>query len=665
MLKNYYTTIFLVFILPAFLMAQGRYSTTKKSAIKLYESAMAERMNLKPDMDKYEGLLKQAMEKDVNFIEPYHSLLELYDQFQKFDLATETFEQYIQLDNPYKSAVDYYKGAGINMKSGSYDSAKKYADIFVKMYSQRRNGDPVLLEKGKKMLASSSFAVEAKKNPVPFKPKNAGPGINTANPEYFPTLTGDDSTLYLTRRVPEPHTELLQQEDIFVSHMDEEGFWMKALNLGPEVNRRYKNEGAPSISADGRVLITTICEDQSEDRYGKGRKGFGSCDLFISYKKGDAWTPPTNMGAPVNSWDWETQPSISADGKTIYFIRGKRKVNGVRMRSPHDPNIYVSNLEENGKWSIPTKLNINTPQPESSVLIHPDGQTLYFSSEGYPGMGSSDLYVSYKQPNGLWSTPKNLGYPINTHKMENSLVVSSTGKLAYFSSDREGGYGDLDIYSFELPENLRPTYTTYMKGVVYDAKTNQKLEASFELIDLESSNTIVKSVSDPEKGSFLVTIPTNKDYALNVSKKGYAFYSENFSMTEKANKKEPFEINIPLIPIEKVGEAITLKNVFFDLDKATLKPKSKIELDKLYSFLEENTTIKIELRGHTDNQGEEAYNLTLSDNRAKAVVDYLVKKGIDNSRLSYKGYGESKPIASNDTKEGRAKNRRTEYVILK
>ncbi|NQY68034.1 MAG: OmpA family protein [Flavobacteriales bacterium] len=270
--------------------------------------------------------------------------------------------------------------------------------------------------------------------------------------------------------------------------------------------------------------------------------------------------------------------------------------------------------------------------------------------------------MSRKNKDGNWGKPVNLGYPINTSKNENSLLVDAEGRLAYFGSDRAGGFGGLDIYSFQLSKEVRPNLVTFMKGVVFDKESKVRLGVKFELVDLQTDSMIVESRSDKSNGEFLVPLPSNGNYALNVSAPNYLFYSENFSLKEK-QYSEPFLMDVPLQPIKKGGNVV-LKNVFFETDAFNLKAESKIELGKLVEFLEINKNVIIEIRGHTDNVGSASHNKELSTNRAKTVWDYLVTHEIFEDRISYKGYGDEKPIASNDTEEGKAKNRRTEFTIV-
>ncbi|MEO6187620.1 MAG: OmpA family protein, partial [Ginsengibacter sp.] len=324
----------------------------------------------------------------------------------------------------------------------------------------------------------------------------------------------------------------------------------------------------------------------------------------------------------------------------------------------------VCHRNEQGQWEEPLNLGaeINTSGDESTPFIHADNQTLYFNSNGHPGYSDKpDLFVSRKLSGGKWSTPENLGYPINTIDDEGSLVVTSDGKTAYYSSDRADTKGGLDIYTFELRKDIRPLKTLWVKGRVYDQKTGQGLPSSVELANVKSHETVTKIQTD-EDGNYLVTLPVGTDYAFNVKRKGYLFYSENYNISE-ASSDSVFQADIPLQPIE-ANARIVLKNVFFDTKKTELKPESINELDNVVRLLNENPNLKIQISGYTDNVGKAADNLSLSTGRAVAVVNYLLGKGVKNERVTFKGYGDASPIADNSTEEGRALNRRTELRVI-
>jgi outer membrane protein OmpA-like peptidoglycan-associated protein len=293
--------------------------------------------------------------------------------------------------------------------------------------------------------------------------------------------------------------------------------------------------------------------------------------------------------------------------------------------------------------------------------MHADNQTLYFTSNGHLGYGGDDLFLVKKGPKGSWSKPINLGYPINTIENEGSLVVAADGKTAFYASDRSDSHGGLDIYTFELRKDIRPAKTLWVKGKVFDKKTSKGLPSAVELTDL-STREVLSKVQTDETGNYLITLPVGKDYAFNVNRRGYLFFSENFPLSQK-DPDSTYNIDIPLQPIEP-NAVIVLKNIFFDSKMFELKPESTTELDKVVQLLKDNPTLKIEISGHTDNVGKADDNLKLSDNRAQSVVKYLITKGIKPERLLFKGYGASKPVAPNTSEEGRAKNRRTELKVI-
>lgn len=649
--------------------AQMGYSTKDKKAIKFFESGKSA-----PNEEREEGAMKpnyqagidymiKALDRDENFIEAHLLKAEFHEYLMEYDLAIDHYEKSLAINPNYlRSGVTYFYLGNLQHAQGDYDKAIRNLDL----YLSNRNANPKLQQKASMIRANAAFAQHAIANPLPFDPVNVGPGINTENPEYFPTITVDGETILFTRRILDGRVRdrSKQQEDFFVSQLENQ-MWQTAVPMPPNVNT-VNNEGAPTISADGRSLIFVGCADEFGS-YGENRGGRGSCDLFITKKLGNSWTDPQNLPGTLNSIHWETQPSLSADGKTLYFIRGIRGRNAT-----NNSDIYISNLQVNGEWSTPKKMpdHINTPDREESVVIHPDGKTLYFASRGHVGMGGSDIYVTRKNDKGEWSTPENLGYPINTKYDENSLMVGPDGEVAFFASDREGGYGGLDIYYFIMPESMRPTKTLYFEGLVYDVTTKQPLGGKFQLIDIETGEEVIYSEADPLTGEFTVTLPVDREYALNVSYPGYAFFSDNFNMMDPEGM-EAFHKDVPMIPLGS-ETGIPLANVFFDLNKATLRSKSFVELDKLVSFMKENPTIKIEIGGHTDSRGSN--NQILSDNRAKAVLEYVTSKGIARERLSSKGYGSKKPINTDaqinaianeaERESAHQQNRRVEYKIL-
>jgi len=629
------------------------YSTTNPKAIRTFENAR----QLYDDGDDANAIkeAENAARFDTAFVEPWLLIANIYQDKKNIKKAKENYRKAMDINPDFFPKALHTLGK-MEFASGEYEDAKKHFEKFL----AHKEMTPQLLAEAKQYFSNCEFAITAIKNPVPFIPVNLGDSINSEFDEYFPAITGDGGTFLFTRKVKmfRDRGPAIPQEDFFVS-TKANGVWMGAVPV-KEINTSG-NEGAPSLSADGQYLFFISCAEAGGE-YSGNRHGEGSCDIFIAKKLGNKWNNPRNLGQPINSGRWESQPSFSSDGRTLYFIRADR---GINEFSRPDYNIYMTRINDDFSWTEPEKLSdkINTQGNEQSVFIHPDNQTLYFSSDGHPGMGGLDIFMSRRQPDGEWGEPVNLGYPINTSGDEASLLVGPSGDIAYFSSDRPGGRGGLDLYSFALYDAAKPQKVAYLKGHVMDVDTKASLAANFELIDLATGNLSVSSTSNPGNGEFVVVLPAGKNYALNVSRENYLFYSEHFEMKDSKSAREPYLKDIYLKPI-KAGESIVLNNIFYETAKYDLKNESKIELDKLVSFMKKNPKVKIEISGHTDNVGSKPSNQVLSVNRAKSVVEYLVAHGIANTRLTSKGYGDSKPIAENNSEAGRAKNRRTELTIV-
>ncbi len=639
--------LLIILIFSAVQLSAQQYTSSDNRAIKFFEEAVGY-LNQR-EIPAGLQTIEKALDRDPQFVEAWLVKADLLIEARQPDDAIEALKKSVEV-NPDFFPNKYFTLGQLYMSREKYEEAHEQFTTLL-TYGQVPSE---LLTHASRQIESSEFAMEAVKNPVDFNPINLGPGVNSDMAEYYPSITVDGKQLLFTREVRTSPEQKRGQEDFFISRLEND-VWGQAVPL--DYINTPGNEGAPAISPDGQNMVFTACDLYGS--YGPEREGFGSCDLFFAYKMGNRWSRAKNIGSQINTAHWESQPSLSADGKTLYFVRGDR--NPMKRSS----DLYMSVLDDSGEWGKPVKLNatINTAYNEESVLIHPDGKTLYFSSDGHPGMGGLDIFVSTRIGENEWTEPVNLGYPINTSADENSLLVSPMGDVAYFSSDRPGGEGDLDLYSFELPKPLRPNPVSSLKGLVYDAETKKPLYARFELIDLESEETVVTSWSNSEDGGFLVALPYNRKYALNASKSGYLFYSDHFDLSEEG---EYFEGKVLEVPMHKVsdGQTIVLNNVFFDTDKYDLKQESRAELNKLVEFMNNNSGITIEIGGHTDNQGSAAHNQQLSENRAQSVMQYLVDNGISADRLSAKGYGQDNPVADNDTEAGRAKNRRTEVKVM-
>jgi outer membrane protein OmpA-like peptidoglycan-associated protein/tetratricopeptide (TPR) repeat protein len=616
--------------------AKAQYDPDKigKKAKALYEKAYNLAMN--NDFKGSINALQEAIKLEPRYVEAYLSVAGLYSEQKNYQSAIDNYEKAKAIDTSWFK--DYSLPYSINLAGkGEFQKALQAIDEFLALPNLNEQSKKAATYRRKTYQFAVDYAGQHHLGDYHFEPQNMGDSINSTFLEYYPTITIDDKQFIFTRRAN-------GNEDFYESKFTN-GHWSKAIPLPGDINTN-QNEGAQNISQDGQWLIFTGCNFPN---------GIGSCDLYISYLTPQGWSKPENMGPRINTEAWESAPSLSPDKRDLYFASG-------RLGGYGGKDIYVSHLLPNGRWSEPENLGpeVNTIGDESAPFMHADNQTLYFTSSGHLGYGGSDLFLVKRQGKS-WGKPVNLGYPINTIENEGSLVVAADGKTAYYASDRADSKGGLDIYTFELRDDIRPARTLWVKGKVFDKKTQKGLPSAVELTDL-SSQQLLSKVQTDETGNYLITLPVGKDYAFEVKRKGYLFFSENFPLSQKT-PDSTYNIDIPLQPIEP-NASIVLKNIFFDVNKYDLKTESTLELDNLYELLKENPTLKIQISGHTDNIGKASDNMALSNNRAQSVVKYLVSKGIEAQRLSFKGYGATQPVADNNTEQGRAQNRRTELKVI-
>jgi flagellar motor protein MotB len=596
------------------------------------------------DMAKAEAFFIEAVKSDTKFYEAYMMLGELYTKQKKYSEAAVNYQSAVRIDSISYRPV-FFSLANAEMMSGDYANALLHYKTYIRSKGTSETNRLV----AEKNIRNCEFAIDAMKNPVEFKPVNAGNAINSTDDEYWPSITADGQILMFTRQIFSRYFptsgKVLTQEDFYESFFRDSS-WTMAVNAGEPLNTT-QNEGAQTLSSNGNYMYFTAC-----NRPG----GLGSCDLYFSAFRNGHWTTPYNLGAPVNTSEWESTPSISADGNMLIF--SSSRPGGIGGK-----DLWYSIMKGNGTWAKPVNFGkiLNTIDDEMSPFIHFDGKTLYFASDGRPGMGGFDIYMTRMNPDSTWSEPKNLGYPINTFNDEMGLVIESSGKKAYFSSKRDNIKGK-DIFYFELQESIRPDPVSYLKGKVTDKETGKLLTAEYELINLSSNKVPIKSSTD-EEGNFLICLPSGYNYGINVSKPGYLFYSENFMFEGQHTAAEPFIKGISLSPV-KVGEKILLANVFYEIDSWELKKESVEELNNLADLLSYNKNLVVEIGGYTDATGTDEYNLTLSQKRANSVVSYLISNGISSDRLKSKGYGNSSPVGDNVTSEGRKLNRRTEAKVI-
>ncbi len=582
-------------------------------------------------------LLGKAIEYNPAFTDAYLSLAGVYGEMKQYAKAVANYRKAQSLDSAY--AQYYLLPCSINLAAmGNFSAALQAADSFllIKKLSDKS------IKSGEYRKQCYQFAIDyAGRHPrtgYVFAPQNLGDSINSKASEYYPSFTIDDSTFVFTRR-----GEGIR-EDFVESTKTGAGYTASAV-INRDINIE-PSKGAINISQDGQWLLFAG---------NFAGKGFGDFDIYMSYNTPKGWSESFNLGSNINTEYWETSPSLSPDKNALYFSSNRPGGFG-------GADLYVSYRQPNGKWGAAQNMGaaVNTAGDEQAPCIHADNQTLFFTSNGLPGYGGSDIYVLRKKGNG-WGTPENLGYPVNTIENEGSLFVASDGITAYYASDRADTRGGLDLYRFELAKEVQPAKTMYVKGYITDAASGKGLPCSVELSD-DSNEQVITKLQTDETGFYFITLPVGKDYTFTVNRKGYLFYSDIFALSKKL-PDSTYEKDIVLQPLQ-MNASVTFKNIQFETNSYKLAPVSLIELNKLLQLLTDNATLKVQVNGHTDNTGMPAANLALSASRAKAVVDYLVNKGVDTKRLLYRGFGESKPVADNGTEEGKAKNRRTEFVVI-
>lgn len=628
-------------VLPGILQAQSYHSDSKK-AIRRFEEAVDLYRNR--DQEGAELLLLKAIQSDDGFIEAYQLLSQISYDSGRLDKAIYYYSRTLEID-PEGNPDGYRLLAGLFLKTGDYRRAMETVEKFLSFPPEQVNSRSA----GIALLEKCRFAIFSMENPVPFDPENLGDSVNSELNEYWPSLSVDEQLLMFTVMLPvNPEngvSPLNVQEDFFFSKKTGDE-WGRRENAGSPLNSP-DNEGAHTMTADGRMLYFTACNR---------RDGKGQCDIYVSRREHGKWSTPVNLESPVNSRYSEKHPTISADGRRLLFTSNRPGGMG-------SYDIWMS-VKSGNHWGQPINLgdSVNTAGLEQSPFLHPDGRSLYFSSTGWPGMGQGDLFYTRLTRDKTWSRPVNLGYPINTYNDEIGLTINAAGNRAYFASDRESGR-DTDIYTFELPVRIRPVMVSYLTGRVFDSRNMKGLGAVIQLIDLETGEVVMETPSEPVEGDYLVSLPTDRDYALNVSAEGYLFYSDHFAFSGVHSRIEPFRKDIPMERII-VGSSVVLNNIFFASDSHQLLPASMAELNKVAAFLGDNPSLAVEIAGHTDSTGTSGHNQTLSEKRAAAVVEYLAGMGIATPRLKPAGYGDRKPVADNDTEEGRALNRRTELKII-
>ncbi len=623
--------------------AQNAYeqlSTTSKKAREYY--ILGDNAYVRNDFLNAITFFDKAVKKDKNFIEAYFRMGSSY--YRMFDTlnARTNWEMAVQLgsDDPEHAYLHYYIGR-LYYETGEYEKSASAA----KSYFAMKSRDTRFNDRVEDLQTNAEFSVGSINENLKFNPQPLQPELNKFPLQYFPVMPVDEQSVIFTRRTGYQPTD---DEDIYISYRSDNDKWGSPVSISDNINTHF-NEGTCTISADGRMLMFTSC---------LGRDGFGSCDLYVTYKNGKEWTEPRNLGIGVNSGAWESQPSLSADGRTLYFISDRRGGFGKR-------DIWVSKLGPGDKWLKAENAGsvVNTKEDEVSPFIHVNGQRLYFSSKGHIGLGKFDIYYSDNTGEG-WSVPVNMGYPLNTREDQVSLFITADGSKGIYSLNKGDRIRKRSLlYKIDIPEHLRViNKSSYVTGIIIDSKSKLPLAASVELRDLASQRPLLKVRSDSLSGEYVMVLTDGAEYGLYVSKKGYLFKSLPFNFQDKKTLNAVV-IDMELDPLEP-GASTVLNNIFFEVNSATLDNKSETEILEIVQFLDNNNSTSIVIEGHTDTTGSEAYNLELSVKRAKAVREDLILRGIDSNRLSATGFGFSKPVADNNTESGRGQNRRIEFRII-
>ena len=592
------------------------------------------------DYDKAIKVLDKLLEKNPDNFQFLTEKGLVYTLSENDELAIESFEKAWELD-PNVSVKLNYTLASLYNKTDQYDEALAKLN-HLKSIS---NLKPEQLAQADRFISEIHFTRDAKANPKEIDLERLSTNINTENSEYLPAFSADGQTMIYTTRIG-------RQEDFYISEYDGETF-TQGTPLS-DLNTQ-SNEGAHCLSPDGEYLFFTGCHMPDSQ---------GGCDLYITMKKDGQWIKPVNMGPVVNSRKWDSQPSLSPDGKRLYFASDRK---GGKGKSD------IWHVEfKNGSWGKPINAgdSINTEGNEASPFIHLDGQTLYFRSDGHIGMGDYDLFLS-RWENNSWGEAQNMGYPINSPGSEGALKVSTDGSYAYYASDVDSD--NLDIFRFELPKDLRPQKVSYFKAQVLDAETKEPIKAMVEVYDITADQSYMSDATNQD-GYLLASIPERSQYSIYVSAPDYVFYSDNISWQDTTSVNEPQELKIylqkiakPVVATNNIKETapVILKNIFFESGSDQLLSSSDFEISKLSKILMDSPESKVRIIGYTDNVGSEEDNQILSLNRATSVKNALIEKGIDASRIMVQGLGEANPIDTNETELGRQNNRRTEFALIR
>ncbi|MFT4031645.1 MAG: OmpA family protein [Siphonobacter sp.] len=642
MFKVVFLSVAINILLLTCLIAQDR------KAQDLYEKGQKALANR--DLAAAKQAFEKAVERDETYGEAYFHLGQIAEYTRQLDRAMVCYNKAISLKPQAAVVQPAFLWLGSHyLREGRYQEAAPLIQEYIK--SQSAASTPLqklTLKRANRMLETCRFAQEELKHPLKVEVKRLPQQLNNFESQYFPVLTADRQTLLFTG-IEEQNGD----ENLYVSKYTEELGWSKPALLPGEINTT-ENEGTTAISADGRTLVFTVCQSRL-------RRGFGNCDLYVSYRQGDEWTTPENLGPNINSSAWDSQPSLSADGRILFFVSDR--TGGIGKR-----DIWMSRKDSSGQWSACVNAGsaINTADDEVSPFLHANGRTLFFASDGYIGMGGFDLWMSDFDGKKEFTKPVNLGYPLNNHEDQVALYITADGHKGYYAQEErlETDRRQARLWEMDLPESLTGQFkrANVLKGTVIDAVTKKPLTAELEIVNLKTHTLEALVHSDERTGEYAAVLTAGTEYAIFVSRKAYLYKSLSFDYSG-ANAGQDKVLIISLEAIQKDHHEV-LKNVFFESGKWDLHEKSETELQKLIRLLQDNPSVKIEISGHTDDVGDDKRNQELSLKRANAVAEYLTSHGISLERIKTVGLGERKPEVANDSEENRAQNRRIEVKIL-
>lgn len=646
-----FVLLFLIVLLPTSgLIAQG---SDVSKAQKLMEQAQ-EYIRLKK-FDKAEKSLVNSLKAAPSYPDAYSTLGFFYVSKHQYTKAAEVFEQAAK-SCPKCATTFALPLAEALCKSQQYNQAAEILNNWAKPKDLK----PELEKQYNRLKANIQYGKYAATHVHEEQPVNMGPAINSRYDEYFPSITPNDSVLVFTRKTSGI------DEDFYKAHRDSCGGWFLARDMGSPPNS-IQQEGAQFLSADGHYLFFMRCGNRSENGWEAG-----GCDLYFSYTEEDGWSQPVAFGATINTTGYEGMPTLSSDNRELFFVSGKEGGYG-------GMDIWVTRFED-GLWQIPENLGpeINTPFDETAPFIAPDNSTLYFTSNGHPGVGGNDIFRSERNAAGLWQHPVNLGLPINSAYEDVSFCISADGRKGYFSSNRPEGVGGMDMYEVQMPQVLQPKPVTFVVGSVYDSISREPVTyAQVEFSDVETGEKIYHFVSNRGDGTYMGAVNLNRKMAVRAYRIGYLEILDTLEYSS-VNTGKPDTLNFPLLPNayvrfleeqkqeEERAKIIdsTLLIVRFQKNEIAINEATKQEL-KWLLITANRDDVEFHINGYTDNTGKTHINEEVSFARARALADCLKAEGVPEDKLRLQGWADANPVAPNDTEENRNLNRRVELIMHK